>query len=574
MTKRELFPLNPVIQFRKNQLEGVDAVIDYWSRGGRHPVLNVATGGGKSITIGEICRRLLNIAPSTRIGVVTLSQELVQQDYNDIKLVCPKIPVGIVMAALGKRQYDKQVIVGSIQTLYKSLGKTGGFHVILVDECHTISLLAKPDEETGEIPEDVTMFGRFLEENAKIVPKFRMCGLTATPWRQNNLPICGWERGRFSEIIYTFSIAEALELGYLVPPQNQEVPEKISTAGLKTSAATGDYVERQLAEAANDDAINIPAVAATIEALKERNSAVVFCTSIEHAYRVRDLFRESGVHAEAVHGSSGGYKMSKTQRRKIIQGFRDGKYKVLVNCLVLLIGFDHKALDVITCLRPTKSSAAWLQLIGRGLRCSPETNKTDCLVLDYTENTEYFGPIDAIEPPKPPERRMTKKREDELGNIKECDNCRELIPIQSRTCPSCGNEFPGMGSRGPEINDVHSTAALLSSQTAVDRMFHCTGLMFAPHRKLGKPDTLRVDYYDGMRIRASEWVCFDHDGAPRVKATSWWHRMGGQQPAPNSVEEAYQRRLEIAQPTAITCRKDGKWDRVVKVTWEELADAG
>ena len=96
----ERFPLNPKVTLRRCQSEAVAALLDYWRGGGKNPVLNLATGSGKSITIGEIVRRILNASPTTRIGVVTINQELVKQDYEDIKLVCPRIPVGIVMASL------------------------------------------------------------------------------------------------------------------------------------------------------------------------------------------------------------------------------------------------------------------------------------------------------------------------------------------------------------------------------------------------------------------------------------------------------------------------------------------
>lgn len=573
MGMMERFPLNPAITFRENQIDGVDALMAYWAAGGGHPVLDIATGGGKSITIGEICRRILNVAPLTRIGVLTLSQELVEQDYKDIKFVCPKIPAGIVMASLNKKQFDKQVIVGSIQTLYTSLGKTGGFHVILVDEGHTVALLGKPDPETGEIPEDTTMFGKFIDANAKIVPNYRMCALTATPWRDNNLPIFGWERGRFTEVIYRYSIGQAIEKGYLVPPINEIQAERISTAGVKVSSQTGDYIEKQLAKKIeNDDAVNIPAVAKTIEALETRNSAVVFCVSIQHAYNVQKMFHEAGVDAEVVHGNSGAHKMTNGKRRSIIKRFRAGKFRVLINCLVLLIGFDHKALDLITVLRPTKSSAAWLQLIGRGLRCCEETGKTNCLVLDYTENTEYFGPIDLITAPKPPKPKV---RESEVGNIKECPSCKELIPLTARKCPAegCDHEFVSFSEpTGPDIRDEASQAQLLSTQAVPDRLFRCTGWLTGPHQKLGKPTSMRVDYLDGMRTRASDWICFSHSGAPRSRATRWWHIHGGQQPAPNTTEEALSRIHELQTPSAITCRKDGKWEKVVGQRFGNVID--
>jgi DNA repair protein RadD len=92
------------------------------------------------------------------------------------------------------------------------------------------------------------------------------------------------------------------------------------------------------------------------------------------------------------------------------------------------------------------------------------------------------------------------------------------------------------------------------------------------HTKIGKPTSLRVDYYDGMKTRASEWICFNHIGAPRVRATRWWLWMGGQNPPPESTEAAYERRDELTRPSAIKVRKDGKYDRVIGVSFGEVSE--
>ncbi|MFG6500186.1 helicase-related protein [Sulfitobacter sp. 1A15106] len=556
------FPLNPKVQFRQHQMEAPQALMDYWRKGGGNPVIDIATGGGKSILIAEAVRQILNVAPHSRIGIITISKELVTQNEDACKLVCPRMPTGVVMAGLNRKEYKSQVIIGSVQTLYRALGKTGGFHAILVDECHLVPLFPAFDQEAGERKPDTTMFGKLLAENAKIVPNFRIAGFTATPWRESNMPIFGWERGRFSEVIYRMGIGEAIEKGYLVPPVTRVMENQINTAGLKVSSATGDFIEKQLAAVANDDKINIPAVRDTIEALETRNSAVVFCASIDHATRVRDIFRDAGTPAEVVHGQ-----LKKAEREKIINDFRAGKFRVLVNCQVLLIGFDHKALDLITVLRPTRSSSAWLQLVGRGLRVSPTTDKLDCLVLDYTENSEHFGPIDLIEAPKPPKPKLP--REDDIGNLRDCPECMALVSISSRVCPGCGYEFP-VTEKGLQIADEASQAVLLSTQSLPDRKFKVTSWMSSRQQKMGKPPYLRVDHFDGYKTRCSEFILLEHGGAPRSRATRWWAEHGGLNPAPETVDEALQRWSEVKPPSAVVLRKDGKWDRVVGRTFGEV----
>lgn len=50
-------------------------------------------------------------------------------------------------------------------------------------------------------------------------------------------------------------------------------------------------------------------------------------------------------------------------------------------------GADVPAIDCILLARPTRSQNLFLQMIGRGLRLSPETGKTNCLIIDLVGNS-------------------------------------------------------------------------------------------------------------------------------------------------------------------------------------------
>jgi ATP-dependent helicase IRC3 len=45
-------------------------------------------------------------------------------------------------------------------------------------------------------------------------------------------------------------------------------------------------------------------------------------------------------------------------------------------------------IDCVLLARPTRSRNLFSQMIGRGLRLSPQTGKTDCLILDMVGNFE------------------------------------------------------------------------------------------------------------------------------------------------------------------------------------------
>jgi len=536
------------IKLRSHQHEAAEALIKYWWSGGGNPVINASTGSGKSVLIANICRRILEMSPATRIGVLTTTKELVKQDYSAINALMPFAPAGIVMSGLNRKDYDSQIIVGSVQTLYRALGKTGGFHCLLIDECHLVPGTDK----------DHSMYQKLFKANREIVPNFRMVGLTATPWRGGFGPIYGWEKAVFDEEIFELGLAESIEKGYLVPPVTKVMDVRMDVSGLKISRATGDYTERDLASIANDDKINIPAVRETMDALASgRNSAVVFCASIEHATNVRDLFRKMGEPCEVVHGQ-----LKRAERDRVIDGFRDGKFRVITNCNVLTIGFDHPKLDVVTVLRPCGSTALWLQVVGRGLRTSP--GKTDCLVLDFTDNSTTHGPLDLIKAPPPPKSKIARE---DISGVKSCPECSMILPIQARECP-CGYKFE-FEQHALAINDEASTAALLSSQMAKPRMYAVESLFGSIHRKPGKPDSLRIEFMHGHRTTATIWLALGGFGGARYHAVKGWRALRGPDPVPNNAQEALDRIGELETPIAVTCKKDGQYQRVDKYTFKK-----
>jgi DNA repair protein RadD len=83
------------------------------------------------------------------------------------------------------------------------------------------------------------------------------------------------------------------------------------------------------------------------------------------------------------------------------------------------------------------------------------------------------------------------------------------------------------------------------------------------HRKEGKPDSMRVDYYGGILRVASEWVCFNHVGYARQKAENWWMRRE-KKSMPSGTQEALDwiTFYDIEEPVRIATRKNGKYTEV------------
>ena len=87
-------------------------------------------------------------------------------------------------------------------------------------------------------------------------------------------------------------------------------------------------------------------------------------------------------------------------------------------------------------------------------------------------------------------------------------------------------------------------------------------IRFSRHTKVGKPDSLRVDYYENIYTRYSEWVCLEHGGFAGRRARRWWLNRGGDQLA-MTVSQALLEAEYLKIPTQIKVEEDGKYWKIL-----------
>ena len=113
--------------------------------------------------------------------------------------------------------------------------------------------------------------------------------------------------------------------------------------------------------------------------------ALVFATSVEHAQTIAALLSRSGVPSRAVSGTT-----ESSTRRRIVEEFRCGALKVLVNYGVFREGFDAPRTRVIIVARPVYSPNLYFQMIGRGLRGTRNGGTDRCLIINVQDNIDNF----------------------------------------------------------------------------------------------------------------------------------------------------------------------------------------
>lgn len=153
---------------------------------------------------------------------------------------------------------------------------------------------------------------------------------------------------------------------------------------VEVSDATGEYKSTSLAEAVLQPHVTELIIRAWLAhaARDGRRSTLVFAVNIDHVVALTNAFRDVGVEARHVFNGT-----PPRERDALLAAFKRREFPVLVNCAVLTEGADFPAIDCVMLARPTRSQNLLMQMLGRGLRLSPETGKKNCLVLDFIGNT-------------------------------------------------------------------------------------------------------------------------------------------------------------------------------------------
>jgi DNA repair protein RadD len=526
-------------QLRPYQRAAIDSVHNYWAHGGENPLVEMATGTGKSMVQAVLLKELLGAYPSMRVICLVHVRELVAQNAQAIIRSWPQAPIGINSASLGRRDKRSQILFASIQSVYKDDGYSLGMReLVMIDEAH----LTPPSGEG--------MYRSFLQNLRHRVPDLRVAGLTATPFRTGSGRLDEGDDRLFHKTVFKYGIAEGIADGFLSPLISKATATAIDISGVKMSK--GEFVQRELEVRVDQDWVTKSAVAEIIQFGQARKAWIAFCTGVDHAFHVRDEVRRHGVSCETVTGET-----PRGERDSILNAFKAGRIRCLTNCSVLTTGFDAPNIDMIAMLRPTASPGLFVQMVGRGTRLA--NGKTDCLVLDFAGNVKRHGPVDAINGAKAKKKAGDP---DDSVRAKECPKCSTLLPLSARQCPECDHVFKVAEPDLLPNHDAHADAERPILSTAQPTWIAVSDVRAFRHDKPGSPTSMRVEYFCGISTQR-EWVCFEHEGFAREKAERWWRRMGGRGPFPKTADEAIDRFGELAPVEAVRLRPNGKFFEIV-----------
>lgn len=426
---------------RYYQRNAVNRTVNAVAQGKKRLLLVMATGTGKTYTAFQIVYRLLQSRLVKKVLYLAdrnvLVDQSIQQDFKPLSNTIHKVDYQKDIAAHGGHlAYEvyfslyQQLIGKEGKQNYKELFKPEFFDMVIVDECHRGS--AKDDSNWREILE-------YFDCAVQL-------GMTATPKETKYQSSISY----FGEPIYTYSLKEGIEDGFLAPFKVVNITTNIGDEWRPVRGQRdiyGNLIEDRIYNNSDydyniiiEDRIREVAHEITqyLKSTDRMAKTIVFCADEDHADRMRsalvnendDMCRKNPDYVVRITGSDP-YGQSKLDYFISVAS----KYPVIATTSKLLsTGVDCKMVKLIVLDQRINSMTEFKQIVGRGTRIREKDGKTHFTLMDFRNITRLFadpdwdGPVEIDpnyspqpQPPTPPQ---------------PCPICGKL-PCEC-PCPVCG----------------------------------------------------------------------------------------------------------------------------------------
>jgi len=381
---------------RYYQQIAINRTIEAIAKGQNRILITMATGTGKTYVAFQIAYRLWKAGVKKRILFLADRNALIDQaNRNDFKHFGDKKTV------VKNRRVDKsyevylslyQGITGSEEekNIYKQFSREF-FDLIIIDECHRGS--ARDDSAWHDI--------------LKYFNKATHIGLTATPKETKVVSNIEY----FGEPIYTYSLRQGIEDGFLAPYRVIRVGINVDLEGWRPERGKtdkeGDLVEDRNYNVTDYDRTLVIDERTQIVAKKLSEylkgydrfaKTIVFCVDIDHAQRMRsalvnenpDLSAENSKYVMQITGDN-------EEGKRELDNFTDPeqKYPVIATTSELMTtGIDAITCKVIVLDANIASMTKFKQIIGRGTRINEDYDKKYFTIIDFRNATDLFADPD------------------------------------------------------------------------------------------------------------------------------------------------------------------------------------
>ena len=401
-TGQDIFPP------RYYQRNAVNRTVNAVAQGKNRLLLVMATGTGKTYTAFQIVYRLLKSGLVKKVLYLAdrnvLVDQSIQQDFKPLNKTIHKVNYQKDRGP-GNTAYEvyfalyQQLIGQGGKQQYKELFKPEFFDMVIVDECHRGS--AKDDSNWREILE-------YFDGAIQL-------GMTATPKETRYQSSITY----FGEPIYSYSLKEGIEDGFLAPFKVINITTNIGDEWRPIKGQkdiNGNLIEDRIYNNTDydyniviEDRIREVAHEITnyLKNTDRMSKTIVFCADEEHADRMRtalvnensDMCRKNPDYVVRITGSDA-YGQSKLDYFISVAS----KYPVIATTSKLLsTGVDSKMVKLIVLDQRINSMTEFKQIVGRGTRILEKNGKTHFTIMDFRNITRLFadpewdGPIEIDE---------------------------------------------------------------------------------------------------------------------------------------------------------------------------------
>lgn len=403
---------------RYYQRNAINRTVEAIANGQERLLLVMATGTGKTYTAFQIVYRLLKSGLKKKVLYLAdrniLVDQSIQQDFSPLEKVIHKInfakddPVTITshevyfslyQQLVGNEENEDEERGEETVARFAKLFNQDFFDLIIVDECHRGS--AKKDSNWRKILD-------YFSSATQI-------GMTATPKETKYISNIDY----FGEPVYTYSLREGIEDGFLAPFRVINITTDISDGWRPYKGQLdkfGNEIEDRIYTNSDFD-YNIILEDRTYEVAREiteylkstdrMQKTIVFCATEDHAERMRialnnlnaDMVKEKPDYVVRITGSDT-YGKSKLDYFISVSA----PYPVIATTSKLLsTGADCKMTKLIVLDEMINSMTEFKQIIGRGTRLREKEGKNHFVVMDFRNVTRLFsdpdwdGPIEIVE---------------------------------------------------------------------------------------------------------------------------------------------------------------------------------
>jgi len=375
--------LTPDKRLRAYQETAIKNVVEAIVKGQRKVLLTMATGTGKTFVSFQIVWKLVQSNFFSRVLFLTdrifLRDQAHDNDYEPFKNARTKI-IG------NSYEKNRKIYFSTYQTLYKEeLYKKipqDFFDLIIIDECHR--------SRYGD-------WGIILEH---FNTAYHL-GMTATPKREDNIDVYEY----FGQPVFTYSLAQAIDDGYLVPYKIYKIITNVDKEGLIVNSGL---------EITYDDEIDLETIKPyyqpseferkitlpdrtkfmcekflqLLNKTDENAKTIIYCVDMQHAQDVTTFLNK------LVNKENFATRIV-TEEKDDLTIFRDEerKYPLIATTVDLLsTGIDIPHLKNIVFMKPIASTVLFKQIIGRGSRLSK--GKGFFRIIDFTNATRLLDEWD------------------------------------------------------------------------------------------------------------------------------------------------------------------------------------